>query len=478
MSKPRLVIPLSLQFSVRYVLRTGLLDQIREVADPVICLAWKDPALESELRSLGAEVHSLAAARWGHSYLRWRSYINVWHTKRMASPSAAIWERRADTKRTRSQRVRRRVRQKLLEAWLALPKGVESLLKREQALFWEDTNAKKVLRDSEDLRADAALSLTPYLPGEEMLLRALATKGVPMCTSILSFDNISTRGWIPLDFDRYLVWNRYNAAELARVYKRATPDRVDVVGAPQFDFYWDPSYIWGEAEWRREMRLPEQGPVILFGGGFYSCAPHEPQFLLQLDEAVQKKELPEDTVILFRNHPVDPIERWRPVLSRTKHTVHDDPTVNVKVLGASNIKRYDIEKLASCLCHSKVHVNVASTMTIDGSMFDRPQVGPAYDDTPNGLSDQTSQELYLQEHYLPIAKSGGVEIVRSRQELIRAVRDGLEHPERLAEGRRRLVREICTFDDGKATDRVARGVRRFLEQSVMAERYAGTAVQI
>jgi CDP-glycerol glycerophosphotransferase (TagB/SpsB family) len=140
------------------------------------------------------------------------------------------------------------------------------------------------------------------------------------------------------------------------------------------------------------------------------------------------------------------------------------------------MKRYDIEKLASCLCHSKVHVNVASTMTIDGSIFDRPQVGPAYDDTPNGISHQSSQELYLQEHFLPIAKSGGVEICRSREELIRAVKDGLEHPEKLAEGRRRLIREICTFNDGKATDRVARGVRAFLEQSVGVERFVGSAV--
>jgi hypothetical protein len=476
MAKPRLVIPLSSQFAVRYVLRTGLLDQICEVADPVICLAWKDAALESELQDMGAEVHPLTPAKWGQSFHRWRSYINVWHVKRMASPSAGIWERRADTKRTLSQKVRRRVRQKALETWFAMPGGVQGLLKREEKLFWEDTNAKKVLRESDALRADAALSLAPFLPAEEMLLRGLAKKNVPMCTSILSFDNVSTRGWIPVDFDRYLVWNHYNASELARTYARATADRVEVVGAPQFDFYCDPSYIWGETEWRREMRLPAQGPVILFGGGFYSCAPHEPQFLLQLDQAIERKELPEDTVILFRNHPVDPIERWRPVLSRTKHTVHDDPTPNGKALGATNMKRYDIEKLASCLCHSKVHVNVASTMTIDGSIFDRPQVGPAYDDTPNGISHQSSQELYLQEHYLPIAKSGGVAICRSREELIQAVREGLEHPEKRAEGRRRLIQEICTFNDGKATDRVARGVRTFLEQSVAAERLVGSAV--
>jgi hypothetical protein len=101
-------------------------------------------------------------------------------------------------------------------------------------------------------------------------------------------------------------------------------------------------------------------------------------------------------------------------------------------------------------------------MSVDGAIFDRPQIGPAYDDSPRGKYDRTSQDLYYQEHYLPITHSGGLDIVRSEQELIAAIRDALVNPGRLAEGRKRMVREICTYDDGRATGRVADAVQGFL----------------
>ena len=40
------------------------------------------------------------------------------------------------------------------------------------------------------------------------------------------------------------------------------------------------------------------------------------------------------------------------------------------------------------------------------------------------------------------------------------------HPERLRAGRKQLVKEICTFDDGRSTERVASQLRSFVEQRV------------
>ena len=240
------------------------------------------------------------------------------------------------------------------------------------------------------------------------------------------------------------------------------------MGAPQFDFYWDRSYLWEESEWRTQLGLPEGRPVILFGGGYFACAPHEPRFLAQIDAAIQAGEIPGNPIILFRNHPVDPIERWQSVLKDAKHVVYDDPWPTGRITGHANVRTRDIQKLASCLYHSCVHVNVASTMALDGAIFDRPQVGPAYDDTPGSSYDQTARDLYQQEHYLPITRSGGVDIANNREELIRAIQSALQEPGRLREGRKRLVRELCTYDDGRATERVGQALHSFLAQTVPA----------
>jgi CDP-glycerol glycerophosphotransferase (TagB/SpsB family) len=460
---------MSIQFSVRYILRTGLLDRLREVAEPVILLGWRDDELEGELKKAGVEVHTLIERRMGKRYDRIRSWINVLHKKRLATSSETVWERRADLERSAYGRLRRRARKKVFHTAFSIPGSSEWLHRRERELWQTDTNVKEVRAQIDQLRPDAAFSLTPFLPNEEMALRVCEERGMPLCTSILSFDNITTRGWWAVRFDRYMVWNHYNAAELRRSYPEISASDIEIVGAPQFDFYWNPAFCWTEAEWRRQLSLPPDRPVILFAGGYFFCAPHEPRFLQQIDEAIDRGEIPENPVILFRNHPIDPIERWLPILKQAKHIVYDDPFPKGRIRGHSNMPARDIQKLASCLLHSRVHVNIASTMAVDGAIFDRPQIAPAYDDTQSRKYEQTSRDLYSQEHYLPITRSGGLEIVHSKDELVQAVRSALEDPSRLAEERKRLVREICTFDDGRATDRVARAVRSFLTQRVPAQ---------
>jgi hypothetical protein len=467
MSRPRLLIPMSLQFSVRYLLRSGLLSKISDFAQPVILLGWVDELLERELRQAGCEVHSLTKAKWGAQYEEARSTVNLWHQQFRKSPSTAIRDRRQNLDRTLSQRLRRGLRQAARAMKVATPGGLERIQKRESALFWSDTNARAAEQQLGQLKIDAVFCLTPFLNDEEMTVRVCATSGVPSAAAILSFDNLTTRPWIPITFDLYLLWNRHNVEQLRRGYPQTAGSETKIVGSPQFDFYWKPEYLWNEAEWRSRLGLPPDRPVLLFAGGYFTCAPHEPQFLGQLDDAIEASEIPGKPIILFRRHPVDPLERWQGVLQRSKHILVDNPwQLGAKILGHTNIGTEDIAKLASTLYYSGVHVNVASTMTVDGAIFDKAQVGPAYDDSPSRKYDRAAFECYQQEHFLPIAQSGGISIARNRKDLILAVRAGFTNPEHMHEGRQRIVEEICTFNDGKCAQRVALAVREFMNVSV------------
>jgi hypothetical protein len=467
MSKPRLLVPMSLQFSVRYLLRTGMLSEINEFAQPVILLGWEDEALARELGQQGYEVHRLPKAQWGAHYENTRATVNLWHERVRNSPSTAIRKRRQNLERPFGVRLTRELRQALRGMALATPGGSARVQRREAALFWTDTNARTVEQRLGGLKIDAVFSITPFLIDEEMTVRVLAESGVPSTTAILSFDNLTTRPWIPITFDLYLLWNCHNARQLRNGYPQTAERGVKIIGSPQFDFYWKPEYLWDEKDWRNRLALPADRPVLLFAGGYFTCAPHEPQFLGQLDDAIEANEIPGKPVILFRRHPVDPMERWQKVLQRARHVVVDNPwQLGAKVLGHTNIGVDDICKLASTLHYSGVHVNVASTMTVDGAIFDKYQVGPAYDDSPSRKYNRAALECYRQEHFLPIAQSGGLDIARTRKDLIRAVREGFTNPEPMSGGRRRIVQEICTFDDGQCASRVALAVREFIGASV------------
>jgi hypothetical protein len=464
MSKPRILIPITIQFSVRYLLRTGLLAGLVGDAEPVVLLGWKDPALRAEIEQLGIEVHDLPDTHYGPSYIRVRRQIDTWHFERLASPTTAIARRREDIDAPRRLRVIKQLRELRNSAYLRLPGYVRWLHAREQSLLASDTNFREFQQLIRSLRVDAMLSLTPFHRQEELVVRVAAAERLRTCAAILSFDNITVRGWIGALFDSYLLWNRHNAEQLRRGYPEARSRRVEIVGAPQFDFYWKPEFCWDEAAWRERMGLPTQRPVILYGGGPPSIVQHEPHIVMQLDAAIERREIPDHPVILLRRHPADTSERWAGVLRDAKHVVFDEPWPSGEVPKYSNIRDVDIAKLTSALKHSAVHVNVASTMTVDGAVFDRPQVGPAYDDRPGRPYDRTMRELYAHEHFLPITRSGGLDIVHDRPALMRAVTMGLSQPALRAAGRKKLVREIITFTDGHSTERVLAELRRVLGQ--------------
>lgn len=461
MTRLRLGIPVTYQFSVRYVLHTGLLQRLAQVVDPVVLLAWEDPELEARLEAVGAEVRRLPEGEHGPAYLRHRRQVDLAWQARLRSPTTAIDWRRRDAIYTPNTRARRRLRRLVERAPLALPGGIERTFAREAQLVETDTDLAAVAAAAEGLGLDAVCAVTPYHRREELLLRALARTGMPMVASIISFDNPTSRPWIPVTFDRYLVWNEHNRAEVVRSYPDVEADRVTVTGAPQFDFYANPRWCWDAADWRQRLGLPAGRPVVLFAGGPPEIVPEEPQYLDHLLTATAEGRFGPDPIVLFRRHPMEPAGRWDAVMDRHPDVVVADDPWPVGPSGrveTSSAGVADIERLVSTLAHSAVHISTSSTMTVDGAWFDRPQVGPAYDETGTPGAAALTRDLYQREHWLPINASGGMVVAGSRAEMVAAVGQGLDDPAAGRSARVRLVETIVTSRDGRATERVVAGV--------------------
>jgi hypothetical protein len=456
--RPRLAVPATYQFSIRYLVHTGLLARLTEFSDPVVLLSWDDPELIAALEAMGVEAHLLVSPQRSQAYLALRRRLDLLHERQLASPTSRIDWRRRDALRRPSSAVKHRIRRRLITTSFMVPGVADRAHTAEARLVRSETNLDEVGSQIDALHLDAVLSVTPYHQQEDLFLRSASLRSLPSLASMISFDNITTRGWIPVLFDRYLVWNHHNAAQIARAYPAVDHEQVVVTGAPQFDFYVGDEWRWSEDRWREELGLPADRPVILFAGGPEVIVPHEPSYLVDLDAAISRGEVPGDPILLFRRHPIEPIARWQPYLDRTRNVIMDEPwAVRTGDLTTSSATVDDIERLVSTLEHAQVHVNTSSTMTVDGAYFDRPQVGPAYDEGGRAAERQV-RDLYRREHWLPITASGGMDIAESRQAMVAAVRDGFAEPGARQEGRRRLVSEIITRRDGRATERVATGV--------------------
>jgi hypothetical protein len=242
---------------------------------------------------------------------------------------------------------------------------------------------------------------------------------------------------------------------------------VHITGAPQFDFYFKDEYLFANEEWKKIVGInaDEKRKIVLYAGGPSILFPNEPQYLKHLDAAISEGKVKNSPVILFRCHPVDNIERWKEGIGVSSNVVFDTSWTGGQVMYNANITNRDIRKLCSTLAYTDVHVNLCSTMTVDGSAFGKPQIGPAYDEV-NSRTEFSLQQMYNQEHFLPVIETEGLMLATSKEQFIGYVNKSLEEPSLFSKNGQRILRQIITYPDGESTCRVTAAIENFLLQDV------------
>ena len=283
--------------------------------------------------------------------------------------------------------------------------------------------------------------------------------GIPIVTSILSFDNLTSRSVIP-PYDHYFVWHEGMRTQLLRLYPETPRDHVTVTGTPQFDFYRDPAYRRTRAETLAALGVPADARYVLYAASFVGLAPDEPELVRRIAELMQRVPALRALWLVVRIHPLETRERWRPVTDVF-------PNVVVQTAWATPPDRdgwtlstpADQARLVSALEHAEMCVNVASTMTLDAALLDRPVIGidfSAERDAPRGIM----YEEYGVEHYRPLVERGGLRVAKSWTDLASLMEGAVNDPGRDRLQRAQMVEYECGRADGCAADRLTAALLR------------------
>lgn len=463
--KKRVLVPIVGQGSITHIIRTGMLDQLSEFCKPVVALLWKEEGLIKELQDKGYEVTFFPSYKVSAEYASVRYKINLWYIKqKLKTPSVNIQQKYLAQfrKNRRSVKLKKQLRESYHTLRFQLQKGyIDQLLRQEEIIM----HTEQVFADYKSwlslLNLYGLFTVTPFLPEVDLIARIFKNQNIPIIASIHSFDNVTKRGWQSVIFDHYIVWNKYNKAELQRIHQSLrTKDMITVAGAPQFDFHYNPAFAWSKQEWLQKKGLPHDKKVILFSGGPVALLPDEPQYLKALKEAFEGGQLPQDSVVLFRCHPLDKVERWKEYVGDSPYIFYDSAPNGATKLDYVNVLKDDIMNLMSTLMHTEVHINTVSTMCVDGSAFNKPQIGPYYDEMHPETQDLFRQ-MYFQEHYLPIMKSKVLHLANTRTEFIELVKHLVNNPAASTANARKCVEEIITYSDGRSTTRAVGAIKNF-----------------
>ncbi|MEA2446831.1 MAG: hypothetical protein QOK47_468 [Actinomycetota bacterium] len=272
---------------------------------------------------------------------------------------------------------------------------------------------------------------------------AARSLGIPTGTFIFSWDNLTSKGSIVAPFDHFFVWSTHMSQELTRYQPGVPPTNVHVVGTPQFDGYANENALWSREEFFGRIGGDPSRTLVCYSGGDELTCPEDPAHLKILLDLVREGAIGPDAQVAFRPSPVDDGSRFDAVRADYPELLYLPPgwTRSEGADWSDVLPTPEDVRFLNNLCrHSDVNVNVASTMTLDFAIHDKPVVNIAFDvASPPPLGVPIWDLYYRFEHYRPVVELGAARFARSPAELAEHINAYLADPKLDREGRARLV---------------------------------------
>ena len=461
--RPVIAIMLPMVWSVRNVIHAGVLQRLADDGAKVHLLFRRQPAGNADLPktvlAVAAGVHPLLAVqgRPGHGKSLADGLLKSAFCQHHASASYRIYQRWFASQ----QGAVGRTRGALIDAAgsvLGTGRAFRRLARLPERMYRSSHQLGPVRAQLGQIAPDLLWSTVSVAAAEYPYALVAQELGLTTISSILSFDNLTSRGLLP-SYGQYLVWSEGMRADLLRMYPMVSPERVEVTGTPQFDFHRRPEAHWPRVRTLEALGLPADSRYLAYAASHSSLTPGEPRLVAQLAARLAASPGFSAHRLVVRMHPLDDWSRWEPVRQLRSVVLSPAWDVPPDPEGWAFGSVADQERLVSTFAHADVCLNIASTATLDAAILGRPVVGIDFRAEPDCPRDILYEE-YDADHYRPLVEMGGLRIAHGWGELEALLAGALREPGADAAQRRAMVERECGAVDGHAADRVADAVLR------------------
>jgi hypothetical protein len=379
------------------------------------------------------------------SHLYWGNTVGMRYVLQQSIPNGSLKERVG------------RYAAMLAGRLAATQAGIQLLDQQHEARVLSSSAAREAQRMLAELRPDVVFCSHQRPHVVAPFVAAARAAGIPTATFIFSWDNLLSKGRIASRFDYFLVWSELMRSELLRFYPDVSEERVHVVGTPQFDPYADQALLWSREQFCDRIGADPSRPIICYSGGDSDCSPDDPAYVELLAGLIESGEIAGNPQLLVRPAPVDNGHRYRRVRERFPSILVSQPAwYHPEGERWSWVvpSLEDIQLLANTIYHSAANVNLASTMSLDFAILDRPVVNIAIDVVDPPRWGKTVREFnYRFDHYLPVIELGAVRLAQTPADLRDHLNAYLRDPSLDRAGRRALVELEVSLPIGSASRR-------------------------
>jgi hypothetical protein len=194
-------------------------------------------------------------------------------------------------------------------------------------------------------------------------------------------------------------------------------------------------------------------PIVLYTTGMANHMPGEPQIVEGIAAMLREMREFGPPQLLVRVYAKDRTGRFEELKRR-------DPTILFPEVPWEPAHLTPLPEdgplLTNMLRHAAVGINVASTVSLELCMFEKPVVNVAYDPPGMDIRPVSYARYYEFDHYRPVVQSGAVSVAHSESEMRSLVRRALADPRAGCDQRRALLtRMFADTLDGRSGERVA-----------------------
>lgn len=235
------------------------------------------------------------------------------------------------------------------------------------------------------------------------------------------------------------VWNERMRTQFSAQNLWVDPQTVQVAGCTHFDCVGQLDRLLPEQEFRQRLGLKHNSRLVLFTASPTWVVTGEDQYVELLHKAIQCGDLPGDLQIIVRTNPMEVSDLWSSVGAR-----HPEIAIMKPDWGWVRKKNWCYQRHAdfllynSLLHYAALNVSIPSTVTVECAIADLPIVNIGFELAGVTTVQGGVHPFWEADFYQDVRFSGAAPLACSVEELIKLVRQTLEHDER-SDARRSLV---------------------------------------
>jgi hypothetical protein len=363
--------------AIRNILYSGALDLLREEAEVVVLSVRPCDQVWNLLKEHSDDLEELRSDKEPYLLGVVREILHSAHGCILQSEAAKHrFERRVAEARGLAKRLKIALKVGI-GGWAARARVVRALEWVEE-LWAQNTHAA---RTTDQLlrrwRPDIVFNASHVHGVQARAILARARKsGVPLQTFVFSWDNLTTQGRMIPRYDSYLVWSSRMAEELLKIYPDTNANDVIITGSPQFDMHHRKGMRISRTEFCKRLGLHPEYPIVLYTTGMPNHMPHEEEIVELLLSVIKSFPTSRQPQLMVRVYAKDGSGRFDAFFQK-----HPDVCRAPVAWEREHLTPLPEDEgyYYNQLEHCDIGVNVASTVSLELLMHNRPVVNIAFD---------------------------------------------------------------------------------------------------